>query len=433
MATIAVRSLVLSVSLTTLAFSGPPARQDSTNPSLTAHEWGTFTSIADRSGKAVRWLPLNGSDLPQFVEHFRTAEFKVGLSGTVRMETPVLYFYSPTETTLSVGIGFSRGVITEWYPHASHIEPNPKKVLGGEDLFTHNTDGSIAWDSVTVAPGLAASFPRGDKDSENHYYAARETSAAPLTVRTTHGTQQEKFLFYRGVSVFPVPVSAQSSAEGKVLVKNLGSEEIPGVILFERRGDKLGYRLGGALQGEATLDPPELTSTLESMSRDLEGVLIGQGLYPDEARAMVETWRESWFEEGSRLLYIVPTQFVNGVLPLSINPGPGQVVRVFVGRLELISPATERAVETALAAHDLSTIEKYGRFLQPIMEQLEAENPARARQLEQDLMKTYGAELAQPQSKCSRNRAAGCQRRAPLGVVGDRPTADGRLLPLRTE
>ena len=392
MATTAVRSLVLSVSLATLAFSGPPARRDSTNPSLTAHEWGTFTSIADRSGKAVRWLPLNGSDLPQFVEHFRTAEFKVGLQGTVRMETPVLYFYSPSETKVSVGVGFSRGVVTEWYPHASHVEPDPKKVLDGDDLFRHHADGSIAWNSVTVAPGLAASFPRGQNDSENHYYSARETSSAPLTVRTDTGTQQEKFLFYRGVSVFPVPVSAQASPEGKVLVKNLGAEEIPSVILFERRGDKLGYRLGAAVQSEATLDPPELTSTMESMSRDLEGVLIGQGLYPDEARAMVETWRQSWFEEGSRLLYIVPRHFVDAILPLSINPSPGQVVRVFVGRLELITPATERAVETALAARDLPTIEKYGRFLEPIMEQMKAENPSRAREMEQELMKTYGVE-----------------------------------------
>jgi len=47
---------------------------------------------------------------------------------------------------------------------------------------------------------------------------------------------------------------------------------------------------------------------------------------------MVETWRNSWFEEGSRLLYIVPPAFVNKVLPLSIKPAPAQTVRVFVGK-----------------------------------------------------------------------------------------------------
>jgi len=391
MANTAVRSLSLSLSLACLVFSGPVARQDSSKPNLTAHEWGTFTSIADRSGKAVEWLPLNGStDLPGFVEHFRTADFKVGLKGTIRMETPVLYFYSPKETTVSVRVGFSRGVISEWYPHASHIEPNPKVPMAGDDLFARHQDGSIAWDSVTVAPGLSASFPRDDR--ETHYYAARETSAAPLLVRTDTGTQQERFLFYRGVSMFPAPVAAQAAPDGEVLVKNLGPDEIPSVILFERRGDKLGYRLGGELSRENTLDPPELTSTLESLNRDLEGVLIAQGLYPEEARAMIATWRESWFEEGSRLFYIVPSNFVNTILPLTISPAPAETVRVFVGRLEVITPATERAVETALAAHDLSTISKYGRFMEPIMERLKAENPTRARELENELSKTYSVE-----------------------------------------
>jgi hypothetical protein len=405
MATTTVRSILLIPLLTCLvfsgsAFSGHAARHGLTNSSLTAHEWGTFTSIAGRSGQAVQWLPQNGSgDLPRFVHHFRTAEFKVGLRGTIRMETPVLYFYSPAETTVSVKVGFSQGVITEWYPQASHIDPNPKSVLSNDALYNLHADGSIAWDSVTVSPGLSANFPRGfpRDDNGSRYYAARETSSAPLSVRTREGTQQEKFLFYRGVSVFGVPVAAQSSPDGKVLVRNLSSDEIPSVILFERRGDKMGYRLGGAVQTEATLDPPELTSTLESMSRDLQDVLTAQGLYPDEARAMIETWRQSWFEEGSRLLYIVPPHFVDKVLPLSINPAPGQIVRVFVGRLELITPATELAVEGALAAHDLPAITMYGRFLEPIMEQLKAENPARARDFDDELTKTYSQQQPAPQ------------------------------------
>jgi len=30
---------------------------------------------------------------------------------------------------------------------------------------------------------------------------------------------------------------------------------------------------------------------------------------------MLQTWRDSWFAEGSRLLYIVPPEFVSTVLP----------------------------------------------------------------------------------------------------------------------
>src|SRR5580704_13283991 len=233
------------------------------NPELTAHEWGTFTSIASRNGEAVEWSTLNGSaDLPRFVDHINSAQFKAGLRGTVRMETPVLYFYSPHETSVSVKATFSKGLLTEWYPQASHVEPYPKNVLAVKGLYRRRGNGSIAWDSVTVSPNLAATFPRGSlpgDGEDNQYYAARETSAAPLVVKTSAGDQQEKFLFYRGVSSCSIPISATVTGQGQLQIRNLAQQEIPNVILFERRGDKVGYRLGGAVAGELTLAPPEIT------------------------------------------------------------------------------------------------------------------------------------------------------------------------------
>jgi hypothetical protein len=81
---------------------------------LTVHEWGTFTTVAGPDGRAIDWLPLGGpSDLPCFVNYFgdkRSVSVKTltrgaslaldyktaraQLRGPVRMETPVLYFYS---------------------------------------------------------------------------------------------------------------------------------------------------------------------------------------------------------------------------------------------------------------------------------------------------------------------------------------------------
>jgi len=364
------------------------------NSSLTAHEWGTFTSIAGMDGSAVEWSPLTGAtDLPAFVEHFRDPGFKLGLRGTVRMETPVLYFYDSREETISVKVSFARGVVTEWYPHASRVEPAANLYYG--ILQQADATGSIAWDSVTLAPNGRPDFPVGDRN--NHYYAARMTSSTPLRVKTTAGEQQEKFLFYRGVSTFSVPLSALLGTEGKVEIKNHGDQELPATILFERRGEKVGYRIGGALKEEAILDAPELSSTIDELGRDLEGILVAQGLYHDEARAMVETWRNSWFEEGSRLLYIVPAAFVNEVLPLSINPAPAQTVRVFVGRLELVTPATEKAVETAFAAHDTATLKAYGRFLEPILATMikKETNPAQTRRFQEYLNSVYTQLVAQ--------------------------------------
>jgi hypothetical protein len=85
-----------AVLLTFMAFPRAHfAKQNSTSSELTVHEWGTFTSISARDGRPIDWLPLTGStDLPSFVEHLREPNFKGGLRGTIRMETPVIYFYA---------------------------------------------------------------------------------------------------------------------------------------------------------------------------------------------------------------------------------------------------------------------------------------------------------------------------------------------------
>jgi hypothetical protein len=334
------------------------------SPDLIVHEWGTFTSVAGNDGEAVEWTPWRGStDLPEFVQHIGDPGLKSGLQGTVRMETPVIYFYTPHETTVSVKVSMYKGILTEWYPQASQVRP--KEAIRRASLGGADADGSIAWNDVTVSPTIAGDFPRANAAS--HYYAARETSAAPVRVKSRSGEQQEKFLFYRGVSAMPLPISAKLPGGAQVLVRNLGSDAIPAVILFERRGEKVGYRSIGEIKDETTVGFPALDGTVDALCSQLEGLLAERGLYPDEAHAMVETWRDSWFEEGSRLIYIVPREFVDRVLPLTIRPEPEEKVRVFVGRMELVTPATEKAVEAAIAADDNVTLAKYGRFLEPIL------------------------------------------------------------------
>src|SRR5205085_1139126 len=104
--------------------------------------------------------------------------------------------------------------------------------------------------------------------------------------------------------------------------------------------------------------------------RELRNILVADGLYEKEAQAMVDTWRDSWFEEGSRLIYVVPRDIVDRILPLDVTPAPASVARVFVGRIELVTPATLRAVGDALDAGDRDGLERYGRFLEPIAQRL---------------------------------------------------------------
>src|SRR5437879_6837310 len=88
---------------------------------LTVHEWGTFTSVAGEDGAAIEWDTLGcTSDLPKFVNDYGYRGFKFRLQGSVRMETPVLYFYSPRELDAHVRVAFPQGLITEWYPQAEY-------------------------------------------------------------------------------------------------------------------------------------------------------------------------------------------------------------------------------------------------------------------------------------------------------------------------
>ena len=85
---------------------------------------------------------------------------------------------------------------------------------------------------------------------------------------------------------------------------------------------------------------------------------------------MVETWRDSWFEEGARVFYIVPRGAVDSAVPLTVNPAPAETVRVFVGRVELMTLRTEWALDAALASSDVTTLNKYSRFLDVFVNEL---------------------------------------------------------------
>ena len=140
--------------------------------------------------------------------------------------------------------------------------------------------------------------------------------------------------------------------------------------MFENRKGAVAFEVHHVGGSRATLDRPSLEDATSSPQRELVRILIANGLYPKEAEAMVDTWSDSWFEEGARLLYIVPRQAVDEIVPLTIAPAPSDVARVFVGRMELVTPVTRREVRQALATGDRDTLAKYGRFLQPIGERV---------------------------------------------------------------
>lgn len=365
---------------------GPVLSQDR----LIVHEWGTLTSIAGSDGLALEWRPLTApGELPGFVYNMqglgsglRYPIGKADLKGLIRMETPVIYFYADREATVSVKVDFPKGLITEWYPHARSVS------------------NGIDWGRFRVQPGAQVALPVEAKES--HYYPARETDAAPVHVcGVGKADEYEKFLFYRGVGTFRPPLSVKSEGD-RVVITNTGLEGISRLILFENRGGKIAFSVYSSLSGSATIERPPLGQSLESLESELEQTLIMEGLYQKEARAMIRTWRDTWFEEGMRLFYVLPRRVTDELLPITIDPQPAELARVLVGRVEIITPEMEQTIRRQVVSTEDTRIDsrakaaeffgKYGRFAEPILKRImEKENDRRVRDLIERIIETANA------------------------------------------
>jgi hypothetical protein len=360
-----VRTAVLTIGIVAIVSVATELRGRSADPvAFTAHEWGTFTSIAGPDGSAVKWRPLGGpADLPSFVAQCG-GNLKGAFIGTVRMETPVIYFYANEDLAVSVDVDFRDGVITDWFP-----PPTSKPAAGGVAPGGQLAFSRISWKNVRVSPGSMPDFPV--EPASSHYYAARDTDAAPLLVAGDH----ERFLFYRGVGQFAVPLNARVQPDGSVVVTSAGAWPIGTVVAFENRGGRMAHKVYRDIGWEQTFAPLALEDESGGPGTELVEVLAASGLYSKEAEAMVRTWQDSWFEEGARLFYIAPVQVVNDTLPLTISPAPSGIERVFVGRVELVTPSTKQDVTDALQTGNAAVLKAYGRFLEPIADRIVAETP----------------------------------------------------------
>lgn len=378
------RPLLLALALALPVFTQASELKDETKPPqakspLVVHEWGTFTTIAGVDGGSIDWRPLTGhADLPTFVytrsrwpqgirnqNRFRKQQIRT----RVRMETPVIYFYTPLERKVSVKVGFPEGTITEWYPRARSIQ------------------GGIDWGTFLIQPN--ARVPLLREKGESHYYPARNVDAAPIRVCAVGAKpnyEYEKFLFYRGVGKFDahLPLVARADGNDRVVVRNRGAAPIATVIRFERKGEQVRYSVTAGLAasaGEVSL-PQGKPRALGSLLADLQRALVAQGLYAKEATAMIDTWKDHWFTEGSRVFYVVPRPTTDAILPLTITPKPDETVRVMVGRIELLAPKRIRTITDLawkLASRDEATraaaraeLNKHGRFAEPILRTVRA-------------------------------------------------------------
>jgi hypothetical protein len=357
----------------------PGVRDADRRSSLVVHEWGTITTKHAPDGTPQgRLNRISKSDvLPAFVHryeppstkddpyrHLTKSPLTPGRPDvTMRLETPVIYFYPPPGSDsvppFDVSVRFRGGIVNEFYPKADasvevDVDRLNAKIQNGlikpwdGKLLDNYVVGDLRWKGLILRKTV--SLPR----TSSHVWRAPRAVRA-TGVATTSG-EGERYLFYRGVahldalvqtellpnavmlraprrlhwlgqpsmtiaSLWLADIKPDGSAAFREqtqldIAKNAASRELARIPLFAE-GD---YKLGG----------------LGDLRVSMKRALITAGLFEDEAEAMLETWKKSYFKSpGLRLFYIVPQQWIAHFLPLQISV-PHELTRVLVGRVDLV-------------------------------------------------------------------------------------------------
>ena len=340
-------------------------------PDFTLHEWGTFTSVSGSDGVLLPGLEREEESLPGFVYcHDGMPRKGKGYARplhnvTIKMETPVIYFYASQPFAAHVQVGFNGGSISQWFPQRSGGETPPAHtglfaMLSGGDGdidFAKRYQGSIEW-NVQVQPPSANDGAAVFKNGETLTWTYPRQPDSAL-VRTADGAA-EKFLFYRGVGNFPLPVKYTLPGNNSLRIENVSKETIPSVFIFNHPGydDKVSFALLDPVKpGEARsvklAEPVTSTNWQHEVYAVMRGALVQAGLFPKEADAMLQTWWRSYFERpGLRAFWIAPENFTRSILPLTVEPSPRQQTRVLVGRSELLTPSFEQDLVKQFAQPD---------------------------------------------------------------------------------
>jgi hypothetical protein len=437
MRTAAVAFIALLV-LTSQSFAGEPAK-DVKSPDLKAlaapiaeadrklptddnfivHEWGTFTSFSGSDGISLDFRPLVDEDLPAFVfdrpkqaftNERRDVAYARGVSGKglvisrQRMETPVTYFYTDQERIVDVAVEFPRGLLTEFFPPVRQFGPAYKK---GQPEPLENS--WLRWGKVRLLPAEKAIDPKLGIDpyilkvtpeQGAHYAYARETDSAHIQITdpAMMATYREKFLFYRGVGNFDLPVTLKGLGGDRFAFANSGKTPLHYAFLVQiDAARQVRFARYDDVRGTVEMALPKEPATPRGLADAVTMALVSDGLFEKEARAMVKTWQSSWFgEPGTRVLYSLPKADTDALLPLRLTPAPKELVRVMVGRLEALTPEQEQRIESLVgklgaadpAVRDATAaeIKQLGRFAEPALNRVsklsdDPETQANARNL----------------------------------------------------
>ncbi len=368
------------------------------NGQLIVHEWGTFTSLVDSNGRPQNGMYNDDEVLPDFVHNFGDAnwpkgiltslflnqnmnshrkqcpgnpkipcDFLLGQKITQKMETPIVYFYADEPQQIQFDVSFPNGIISQSYPMPQTTRPY---ALPGVKL-----KNGFASYRIDVLQNTNQQPPPVTAD--NIYSHARKTQSNLIQL----GNEVEKFIFYRGLGEFRTELHI-TSRKGHLQLQNQGKQNIPAAFLIytdgATRGDFISLNtisLNQSIHISAErIEKLKLTTKnqnqfLAEAKAQLLAHLKYQGLFHDEAEAMINTWEHGYFQTpGLRVLYVLNAHEVEAILPAKITPNPNEFHRAFVGRLEILLDTDEEIfLREILRDGKKFDTKKLGRMAHPIL------------------------------------------------------------------
>ncbi len=356
---------------------------------FTVHEWGTLTTLSDASGNLVRWyLPVpDQAELPPFVYPgwlmHAAAQKASGPDGLAvsRMETPVLYFYPDEEMNIMVTASLADGKLTDWFPNAlrSNAVPPAAPVFDSSLLAPKQ----LQWMGRLFPPAspVASTVPLTDDAAGRHYAAARAVPDAwvfqsglpkgeprlhydasakpqPQVISMPPYAEVDRVIFYRGASERGGPLHVSTGDDRVFTLRNQCDHPIPACFAVQASPQGLAWTRVDGIQPskweelrwtntkDFTFSPPAaLEAAVAGLRKALTETLVTEGLTPAEAAAMVATWQDLWFTEtGTRVLTVLPEEWVKELVPLSITPAPAKLDRVYVLRSEILTKSRTETV-----------------------------------------------------------------------------------------
>jgi len=305
-------------------------------------------------------------------------------------ETPVIYFYPRDVMKVKVEVDFPTGLWTQWYPQASTVSPG--LVQAGSPPRTR--DGRISWDVIVRPPAMKNNEPpvtgrdalwNFARDVDAAYVYPDRPAGFVNTTATSASSEVERFIFYRGLGEAPLPLDVRL-ANGRIAATTSEREGLQHLFILRVENGRGAYSYRTALRPDQALDEaiPSMDASLPldqfvgEVAAHVAKRLTDSGLYKPEALAMVNTWKSSYFKtDGVRLLFVLPGAWTNRFIPMRIEPAPAELVRVMVGRVELLDTARETRAEEAirnLASPVASvrerafvTLRSEGRYVEPIV------------------------------------------------------------------